>query len=33
MTLRTTLIVEHEPHIVEVLHDSLKQSGYRVLVA
>ncbi|MBN1955073.1 MAG: response regulator transcription factor [Anaerolineae bacterium] len=33
MPEQTILIVEDEPHIVEVVRDYLKQAGYRVLVA
>ena len=33
MTLQTILVVDDEPHIVEVVHDYLKQAGYRVLTA
>jgi len=33
MAFQTILIVDDEPHIVEVVHDYLKQAGYRVLTA
>jgi two-component system alkaline phosphatase synthesis response regulator PhoP len=33
MASETILVVEDEPHIVEVVRDYLKQSGYRVLTA
>jgi len=33
MAYRTILVVDDEPHIVEVVQDYLKQAGYRVLTA
>jgi two-component system alkaline phosphatase synthesis response regulator PhoP len=33
MVFQTVLVVDDEPHIVEVVHDYLKQAGYRVLTA
>jgi len=33
MTHQTILVVDDEPHIVEVVRDYLKQAGYRVLTA
>jgi two-component system alkaline phosphatase synthesis response regulator PhoP len=33
MAYQTILVVEDEPHIVEVVQDYLKQAGYRVLTA
>jgi two-component system alkaline phosphatase synthesis response regulator PhoP len=33
MTYQTVLVVDDEPHIVEVVGDYLKQAGYRVLAA
>ena len=33
MAFQTILVVDDEPHIVEVVHDYLKQAGYRVLTA
>jgi two-component system alkaline phosphatase synthesis response regulator PhoP len=33
MTFQTILVVDDEPHIVEVVHDYLKQAGYRVVTA
>jgi len=33
MTFQTILVVDDEPHIVEVVQDYLKQAGYRVLTA
>jgi len=33
MAVQTILVVDDEPHIVEVIHDYLKQAGYRVLTA
>jgi DNA-binding response OmpR family regulator len=33
MALQTILVVDDEPHIVEVVRDYLKQAGYRVLTA
>jgi len=33
MPLQTILVADDEPHIVEVVHDYLKQAGYRVLTA
>ena len=33
MTFQTILVVDDEPHIVEVIHDYLKQAGYRVVTA
>ena len=33
MAYQTVLVVDDEPHIVEVVKDYLKQSGYRVLTA
>jgi two-component system alkaline phosphatase synthesis response regulator PhoP len=33
MTYQTILVVDDEPHIVEVVCDYLKQAGYRVLTA
>ena len=33
MAFQTILVVDDEPHIVEVVKDYLKQSGYRVLTA
>jgi len=33
MPTQTILVVDDEPHIVEVVHDYLKQAGYRVLTA
>jgi two-component system alkaline phosphatase synthesis response regulator PhoP len=33
MTYQTILVVDDEPHIVEVVCDYLKQAGYRVLAA
>jgi len=33
MAHQTILVVDDEPHIVEVVHDYLKQAGYRVLTA
>jgi two-component system alkaline phosphatase synthesis response regulator PhoP len=33
MAFQTILVVDDEPHIIEVLHDYLKQAGYRVLTA
>jgi len=33
MAFQTILVVDDEPHITEVVHDYLKQAGYRVLTA
>jgi len=33
MAFQTILVVDDEPHIVEVVHDYLKQAGYRVVTA
>ena len=33
MAFQTVLVVDDEPHIVEIVHDYLKQAGFRVLVA
>lgn len=33
MAFQTILVVDDEPHIVEVVHDYLKQAGYQVLTA
>jgi two-component system alkaline phosphatase synthesis response regulator PhoP len=33
MACQTILIVDDEPHIIEVVHDYLKRGGYRVLTA
>ena len=33
MAFQTILVVDDEPHIVEVVRDYLKQAGYRVLTA
>ncbi len=33
MTYQTILVVDDEPHIVELVQDYLKQAGYRVLTA
>ena len=33
MAHQTILVVDDEPHIVEVVHDYLKQAGFRVLTA
>ena len=33
MAFQTILVVDDEPHIVEVMHDYLKQAGYRVVTA
>ena len=33
MAFQTILVVDDEPHIVEVVQDYLKQAGYRVLSA
>jgi two-component system alkaline phosphatase synthesis response regulator PhoP len=33
MPYQTILVVDDEPHIVEIVHDYLKQAGFRVLTA
>ena len=33
MAFQTILVVDDEPHIVEIVRDYLKQAGYRVLTA
>jgi two-component system alkaline phosphatase synthesis response regulator PhoP len=33
MAFQTILVVDDEPHIVEIVHDYLKQAGYRVVTA
>jgi two-component system alkaline phosphatase synthesis response regulator PhoP len=33
MAYQTILVVDDEPHIVEIVHDYLKQAGFRVLTA
>ena len=33
MTFQTVLVVDDEPHIIEIVHDYLKQAGFRVLTA
>ena len=33
MAYQTILVVDDEPHIVEVVRDYLKQAGFRVLTA
>jgi len=33
MAFQTVLVVDDEPHIVEIVHDYLKQAGFRVLTA
>jgi len=33
MAFQTILVVDDEPHIIEVVHDYLKQAGYRVVTA